>query len=115
MQIAFALLAVVFGPFDGNEHRLLAARDQSEGARAWPRKGRVQLHPVEYAEAPRGAGADIDQAPARFDQGQGGGDGGGDLRRGLAHRGDGIDLVVDQHIDQLVDRIQVKLAVLRAW
>jgi hypothetical protein len=110
-QVGRALVQVVLGAFDGDEHGVAAAGQQGHGAAMRPGEGGVQFNAVEHAQAARGAGADIDQAPARFHARQRGGHGGGDARRGGAHGIDCVDLVVHQHVDQFRGRVLVEQGV----
>jgi hypothetical protein len=100
-QVGRALVEVVLGAFDGDEHRFKAAGQQRHRAFVRPGEGRIQLDAVQHAQAARGAGADVDQASARFHARQRGRHGGGDARRGGAYRLHGLELVVDQHVHQL--------------
>ena len=108
MQIGRALLEIVFRPFDGDEHGLLAARQQGQRALMRPGKGGIQFNAVEHAQAARGAGAHVDQPAARFDAGQGRRHGRADAGRGLAHGAHGRLLVVDQGRDQVGSGILVQ-------
>ncbi len=115
VQVGRALVDVVLGPFDGDEHGVVAAGQQRHGAPVRPGEGGIQFNAVEHAQAARGAGADIHQAPARFHARQRGGHGGGDAGRGGAHGVHRIHLVVHQHVDQFRGRVLVEQGVVLGW
>jgi hypothetical protein len=112
-QVSRALGQVILRAFDGGEHGGAAAGQQGQGAFMGPGKCWVEFDAIEHAKAARGAGADVQQASARFDARQCSIDGGGNLGRRGAYCVDRIDLIVDQHTDQVPGRVLVQLGVLR--